>query len=188
MKWRRPLPLVRNLNAMARRKVELLYFAHKGNASSVKLGNEDGHGLLSFRAAKKEKDLSSVFCRRAAAEEEAALNGSRSQRDEPRRVLSSVSCSIFMGIRWGDLYSRNESRVKRFKFSNDHYAIIVESWIRFVISWNSIIYARTQKCDNFRKYFFNQYLCKKQMLIIVLFSQLYSVKVFYNNDQTEQIL
>lgn len=189
MKWRRPLPLLGKLNAMARRKVERFYFAHKGSASSVKVGNEPGHRLLSFprRAASEKKEKTFSLC--------SAKRSRRRERCVKRKSIAKgwtvrVSCSIFMGILWGDLYCWNENRVKRVKLT------IIDSWIRFVTSWNSIMYMHTGIWWFWKEDFLNRsifVLCKKQMRIILLFSQLYSVKAFYNNnnnnnDQTEQIL
>lgn len=122
MEWRRPLSLLRNLNAMARKESRaLLYFAHKG--ASVKVGNEAGDRLLSslvstFRGEERERTehLSS-----ASPQEEAALNGSRSQRNE----LCGFRRAFLLDFQFGDsmeryLYFKNENRAERLRFSNDH--------------------------------------------------------------------
>lgn len=98
LKWRRPLPLLRKLNAMARRKVELFYFAHKGGASSVKVGNEPGHRLLSFPHRERE-DLFSVFC---ASSRRRCVK--RKSIEWTARVLSFLAQFL-----WGFVFSEWES-------------------------------------------------------------------------------
>ena len=98
LKWKRPLPLLRKLNAMARRKVELFYFAHKGGASSVKVGNKPGHRLLSFPHRERE-DLFSVFCassRRRCVKRKSIAKGMNCEEDFVERFLSDF-CEDSMG-------------------------------------------------------------------------------------------
>ena len=115
LKWRRPLPLLRKLNAMARRKVELFYFVHKGGASSVKVGNEPGHRLLSFPHRERE-DLFSVFCA-----------SSRRRCVKRKSIAKGMNCESFverfLPNFYGDLYSRNENRVKCLRFSSNDCGI-----------------------------------------------------------------
>lgn len=100
---------------MARRKVELFYFAHKGGASSVKVGNEPGHRLLSFPHRERE-DLFSVFCA-----------SSRRRCVKRKSIAKGMNCESFverfLPNFYGDLYSRNENRVKCLRFSSNDCGI-----------------------------------------------------------------